>query len=662
MAKKATLTDVSPGYQSNETLNNNFEALNEQFDNTLSRDGSTPNNMEADIDLDGNNLINAAIVDAEVYRLNGIDLDTELVGIVDPRIAFTKEFDTVADMVAYTTPLAEGDYLRVLDGNHVYEVVSGASDYQLTTANGDFINMPAPSSGLLNVLGFGAVEGGVTDNLSVFQTVDQHARNIGCKTFIPEGVWAINGEWQLDTDSHVVGIKGKTEIIQISSTMADNVITTVENTRLDNADTVSNVHVEGLIVNGDYTRNSPPYSGVVASGGCGISFANVIDGSIKDCHAKDCTKHGIDITSSLWNVSGDDPTTRPLGGCANILVKDCSSTNQGDDGITTHYSRNIEINNCHAYDSGDFYSVGNSNGLEIDDGSYDIRVFGGRYDRNSRGVQIKGHDYAPAAARVRLFGVTCENNSQNFVFLHDGFDSGPVSTSAYDVEVYGCVSVVPRQKNASGLDRRALNISEYGGILIDGFTIVGVNDSMPQSDPSYTTDASSNNMVAIFGNARDVTLKNIRFRYVEEATTLIQVNNTAKDVALHTIAYEECLGTPISITSGTTGVILKSVRANTTLTPTPSVVIDCGNSPAGGDYTIEDVRFSGYSNAYSLDVETYPLPFEIKRAVVYGSGSADPEGTYPATRGSIYHRDDGANSGLYVKETGINTSTGWVLK
>ena len=43
--KKATITDVSTGYQSNQTLNDNFEAINDKFDNTLSLDGSTPNQM-----------------------------------------------------------------------------------------------------------------------------------------------------------------------------------------------------------------------------------------------------------------------------------------------------------------------------------------------------------------------------------------------------------------------------------------------------------------------------------------------------------------------------------------------------------------------------------------------------------------------------------------
>lgn len=62
MAKKATIVDVSAGYNSNATLNNNFEAINNQFDNTLSLDGSTPNAMQADFDMNGNDILNAGAV------------------------------------------------------------------------------------------------------------------------------------------------------------------------------------------------------------------------------------------------------------------------------------------------------------------------------------------------------------------------------------------------------------------------------------------------------------------------------------------------------------------------------------------------------------------------------------------------------------------------
>lgn len=72
MSKKATLTDVSSGYTQETTLNDNFDALNDKFDNTLSLDGSTPNSMGADLDLDSNDILNAGTVNTSNLYINGV--------------------------------------------------------------------------------------------------------------------------------------------------------------------------------------------------------------------------------------------------------------------------------------------------------------------------------------------------------------------------------------------------------------------------------------------------------------------------------------------------------------------------------------------------------------------------------------------------------------
>ena len=59
MAKKPTVTTLASGFNSTEALNANFEALRDSFDNTLSLDGSTPNALGVDLDLNNNNIINA---------------------------------------------------------------------------------------------------------------------------------------------------------------------------------------------------------------------------------------------------------------------------------------------------------------------------------------------------------------------------------------------------------------------------------------------------------------------------------------------------------------------------------------------------------------------------------------------------------------------------
>lgn len=71
MSKKATLTNVSSGYSSGATLNDNFERLNKQFENTVSLDGSVPNAMGGDLDLDSNNLLNVGRVEVDELYLVG---------------------------------------------------------------------------------------------------------------------------------------------------------------------------------------------------------------------------------------------------------------------------------------------------------------------------------------------------------------------------------------------------------------------------------------------------------------------------------------------------------------------------------------------------------------------------------------------------------------
>lgn len=71
MAKKASLKTISSGFASNTQLNSNFEALNDKLENTLSLDGSTPNSMGADLDMNGNDIINTGNFDVDTLTVDG---------------------------------------------------------------------------------------------------------------------------------------------------------------------------------------------------------------------------------------------------------------------------------------------------------------------------------------------------------------------------------------------------------------------------------------------------------------------------------------------------------------------------------------------------------------------------------------------------------------
>jgi hypothetical protein len=136
MAKKPSVTTISSGFASNTQLNTNFTAIRDAFDNTLSLDGSTPNAMGADLDLNNNDLLNASVVNTATLKVGGVNV----VPSAATALAVKQEFDTVADLLASTltySSFAPDDYIRVVDGGYVYQVAaSSASDQHVTTAGG----------------------------------------------------------------------------------------------------------------------------------------------------------------------------------------------------------------------------------------------------------------------------------------------------------------------------------------------------------------------------------------------------------------------------------------------------------------------------------------------------------------------------------------------
>jgi hypothetical protein len=73
MAKRPVLSDITSLTNSSNinVINQNWDAIEEAFDNTISRDGSTPNTMSGDLDLNGNALLNVGTIDVNNLTLDG---------------------------------------------------------------------------------------------------------------------------------------------------------------------------------------------------------------------------------------------------------------------------------------------------------------------------------------------------------------------------------------------------------------------------------------------------------------------------------------------------------------------------------------------------------------------------------------------------------------
>jgi hypothetical protein len=72
---KLTLNTIGSRYGSIDALNANFDAIETALENTLSRDGTAPNNMDANFDMDSNRVINLAngINNADAVNLGQVN-------------------------------------------------------------------------------------------------------------------------------------------------------------------------------------------------------------------------------------------------------------------------------------------------------------------------------------------------------------------------------------------------------------------------------------------------------------------------------------------------------------------------------------------------------------------------------------------------------------
>ena len=89
MAKKPAVSTITSGYNSTTVLNDNFTATRDAFDNTLSLDGSTPNAMTADFDLNSNNILNGGSITATGITLNGVGITPTSVAATPAASAIT---------------------------------------------------------------------------------------------------------------------------------------------------------------------------------------------------------------------------------------------------------------------------------------------------------------------------------------------------------------------------------------------------------------------------------------------------------------------------------------------------------------------------------------------------------------------------------------------
>ena len=398
MAKKPDISTIASGYYSRQALNTNFENIQDKFDNTLSIDGSTPNAMGADIDLNSNDLLNASTINTSSLYLDGNLLTTSSAAAAPN-----------ANAVSYN---------------------QGGTGSVARTVEAKFKDS-------ISVKDFGAAGDGGTDDTTKIQaalTAATGTKNV----YLPAGTYIVSTTIYIPSNTFFYG-DGKNSVIKMVASQGRDttvVMTGFRNNKRENIviqDMEINFNRSRWTVTGgtklsDAFNGTAGYSSNQDNWGSALSICYSENVLVRNVRAIDGYKHCIDIQAPSYRT-GTDGATYDSQPSKNVTLESCYASGGGDDNITSHHSTDINITNCWSENPSGVLVPKNSNCYEIDDGSRNVFVtncvaIGGMY-----GLQIKGHDYAPAPYNVTVSGLRAVNNAQGVELRHSGWYANSVSFS-----------------------------------------------------------------------------------------------------------------------------------------------------------------------------------------------------------------------------------------
>lgn len=166
---KISLNDLSNLQNENTAvtkINQNNHTIEQAFDNTLSRDGSTPNQMESDLDMNSNDVLNVNKLTTHYLTLNGVDVVTSDLSVLDP-VPDGQIFSNIAGSSAPP----KGNYLtdildKVVGNTRGSLITRGASGWQLLPPGNN--NYFLSSSGPGEDLSYKSLPGGGDMNASTY--------------------------------------------------------------------------------------------------------------------------------------------------------------------------------------------------------------------------------------------------------------------------------------------------------------------------------------------------------------------------------------------------------------------------------------------------------------------------------------------------------------
>lgn len=304
--KKPDITTIASGYYSRQALNTNFTNLQKGFDNTLSLDGSTPNSMGADFDVNGNNILNAGQIATDSLLINGVAV-TASGNVSFDTTYLTASYVGDGTTVAYAltaNPQTENNVNVYVDGvyqnkttfslsgttvtfseapplNAAIEIVYPTNTSTLNGSDASAITYNQGGTGaqdrtltsklqeFVSVKDFGAAGDGVTDDTAAIQAAISAAETI----IIPVGTYLVTSTITIPSGKNLVG-QGMYFDVIIESTASGSVFASGAEVR--------SVKISDLTIR--KSANSDTAIELFQSRHCSINRVQVLNfSSVNDC-------------------------------------------------------------------------------------------------------------------------------------------------------------------------------------------------------------------------------------------------------------------------------------------------------------------------------------------------------------------------------------------